>query len=104
MNAGDNVDIKEDYGSRGSYFNISPTVIDEYTKKNVFNMKLENLRPQINIENNDKQYNERYQINMNDDREPDERYQISEKFEANMIEGKEVLKMQKLTSQKKGLS
>ena len=67
-------------------------------------MKLENLRPQINIENNDKQYNERYQINMNDDREPDERYQISEKYEANMIEGKEVLKMQKLTSQKKGLS
>ena len=45
MNADDNVDNKEDYGSIGSYFKISPTVIDDYTKKKYLNMQLENLRP-----------------------------------------------------------
>ena len=35
LNAGDNVDDQEDYRFIGSYFNISPTVIDDYTKKEV---------------------------------------------------------------------
>ena len=54
LNAGDNVDDKEDHGFRGSFFKIYPTVIDDYTKKKFLNMQLENLRPQRNIENNDK--------------------------------------------------
>ena len=33
LNAGDNVDDQEDYGFRGSFFKIPPTVIDDYTKK-----------------------------------------------------------------------
>ena len=44
-------------------------------------MQLENLRPQINIENNDKKYDERYQINIIDDKESDERDQISKNCE-----------------------
>ena len=42
------------------------------------NMQLENLRPQRNIENNDKQSDEIYQINMIDDKKSDERDQIDE--------------------------
>ena len=34
FNAGDNVDNQEDYGFKGLFFNISPTVIDDYTKIN----------------------------------------------------------------------
>ena len=33
LNADDSVDDKEYFGFTGSYFNISPTVIDDYTKK-----------------------------------------------------------------------
>ena len=33
LNAGDNVDGQEDYGFTGSFFKITPTVIDKYTKK-----------------------------------------------------------------------
>ena len=55
---------------------MAPTIIDDYTKKKFLNMQLENLRPQRNIENNDKQYDEIYQINLIDDKESDERYQI----------------------------
>ena len=40
------------------------------------NIQLEHLRPQRNIENNDKQSDERYQINMIDDKGYDERDQI----------------------------
>ena len=39
-------------------------------------MKLENLRPKRNIENNDKQYDERYPINMLDDMGSNERDKI----------------------------
>ena len=61
LNTGDNVDDQEDYGFTGSYFNISPTVIDDYTKKKILNMQLEHLRPMRNIETNDIQTDERYQ-------------------------------------------
>ena len=33
LNAGDNVDDEEDYGFTESFFKISPSVIDDYTKK-----------------------------------------------------------------------
>ena len=66
LNAGDNVDDQEDYGFTGSIFNIAPTVIDHYTKNKLMNMHLEIWRPQRNIVNIDKQYDERYQINMID--------------------------------------
>ena len=42
LNAGDDVDDKEDYGFRGSFFKISPTVIDNYTKNKFMTMQLEN--------------------------------------------------------------
>ena len=45
------------------------------------NTQLENFRPQRNIENTDKQSDERYQINMIDDNESNERDQIGEKKE-----------------------
>ena len=32
LNAGDNVDDKEDYDVTGSFLKIAPTVIDDYTK------------------------------------------------------------------------
>ena len=40
LNAGDNVDDQEDYGFRGSFFKIAPTLIDDYTKKKCLNMQL----------------------------------------------------------------
>ena len=42
------------------------------------NTQLENLRPQRNIDNNDKQSDKRYQINIIDDKEYDERDKIGE--------------------------
>ena len=81
LNSGDNVDDQEDYGFTGSFFKIAPTVLYDYTKNKLMNMQLENLRPQRNIENNDKQYDEIYQINMIDDMEYDERGQIDENKE-----------------------
>ena len=54
FNAGDNVDDRENYGFIASFFKIAPTVIDAFTKKKLMNMELEILRPQRNIENNDK--------------------------------------------------
>ena len=41
-------------------------------------MQLETFWPQRNIENNDRQSDERYQINMIDDKESDGRYEIGE--------------------------
>ena len=49
LNDVDNVDDQEDHGFRVSFFKISPTVIDDYTKKKFMNMQLEHLRPQRNI-------------------------------------------------------
>ena len=49
-------------------------------------MQLENLRPQRNIENNDKQYDEIYQINMIDDKEYNERNHISKKRKEYLIQ------------------
>ena len=66
MNTVDNVYDQEDYGFRGSFLKIIPTVIDDYTENKILNMQLENLRPQINIENNEKQYDERYQMDIID--------------------------------------
>ena len=60
FNAVDNVDDQEDFGFTGSYFKISPTVIDDFTKKRFLNMQLENLRPVTNRESNDKQTDEKY--------------------------------------------
>ena len=65
------------------------------------NMQLENLIPQINIENNDKQSDERYQINMIDDKEYNESDQISESKEGKLNTDIEVLILRKLISQKK---
>ena len=77
FDAVDNVDDQEDYGFRGSFFNIAPTVIDDYTKNQFLNIQLENLRPKRNIENNDQKYDKIYQINMTDEKECDERDNIS---------------------------
>ena len=64
-------------------------------------MQLENLRPQRNKENNDKKSDERYQINMINDKESDEIDQIGENKEETLNTDIEVLKIRKLSSQKK---
>ena len=61
LNAGDNVDDRENFGFTESFFKIAPTNIDEYTKIKLLNMQQENMRPQINIEINEKLTDERYQ-------------------------------------------
>ena len=47
------------------------------------NVQLENFIPHRNIENNDKQSDEIYQINMIDDKESNERDHIGEKRKKN---------------------
>ena len=94
LNAGDNVDDQEDYGLRSSFFKINPTLIDDYTRKKFLNMQLEHLRPQINIDNLEKHYDERHQINMIDDKESDERDHIGENKEETLNTDIEVLKLQ----------
>ena len=68
LNSGDNVDDQEYCGFNGSYFKTAPTVIDEYTEKKFLDMQLEDLIPKKNIENNDKQTDERYQKILIDDK------------------------------------
>ena len=65
------------------------------------NIQLESLRPQINLENNDKQSDERYQINIIDDKESVDRDQIGENKEEELNTDIEVFKLRKLSSQKK---
>ena len=101
LNAGDNVDYQEDYGFRESFLKISLTVIDNYTRKKLLNTQLENLIPKRNIQNNDKYPDEINQINMIDEKESDERYQIGENKENKLSTFIEVLKLRKLSSQKK---
>ena len=61
-------------------------------------MQLETLIPQRNIQNNDKQSDEIYQINKIDDKESDERDQIDERKEETLNTDIEVLKLQKLST------
>ena len=68
LNGGDNVDDQEDYGFRRSYSKIAPTGIYDYTKQKFLNKQRDNLRPQKNIQKNDKKFDERYKINMTDDK------------------------------------
>ena len=65
LNDGDHVDDQDDYRFRSSF-------------QKFLNMQLEILRFQRNIDNNDKQYDERYQINIIGGKESDERDQIGE--------------------------
>ena len=67
-------------------------------------MQQENLRPQRNIEINDKRTDEIYQKNIIDDKESDERDQISKNDEEKIIEYIEIMKLQNLISQKKYIS
>ena len=76
MNAGDNVDDKENVGFSESYFKIAPTNIDEYKKIKLLNLQQENMRPQKNIDINDKIPDEKYQNNKTDENKSDDRYQI----------------------------
>ena len=80
LNAGDNVDDQENFGYTELYFRIAPTNIYDYTKDKLLNMQQNNLRPQRNIEINDKRTDERYQKKI-DDKEFDGKYQISKKNE-----------------------
>ena len=54
LNVSDNVNDQGNFVFTESYFKIAPTDIDDYTKNICLNMKREKLRPQRNIENNDK--------------------------------------------------
>ena len=68
LNAGDHVDDQEDFGFKGSYLKIEPTVIYDNTKNKFLDMQQEHLRLQKNIENNAKQTYERYQKDFIDDK------------------------------------
>ena len=98
LNAGDNIDDQEYFGLTESYFKIAPTNIDDYWKK-LLSMQQENLRHQINIENNDKKL-------IKDTRKlyrwkkSDEKYQISKNDEEKTIEDIEIMKLQNLSSKK----
>ena len=76
MKASKNVDKEEICGFSESYFNIAPKNIDEYTKSKLLNLQHENMRPQRNIEINDKIPNEKYQNNKTADKTSDERDQV----------------------------
>ena len=63
LNAGENVDDQEMLGFTESFFKMAPTNIDDYTKNKLLNMQQDNMRPQRNIDINDKPTDERYQKN-----------------------------------------
>ena len=81
LNAGNNVDDQKQIGFTKSFFKITPTNIDEYTKNKLLNMQQENFRPQRNIYINERRTDEIYHKNMIDDKESDERDQISNIYE-----------------------
>ena len=57
-------------------FQIAPRHLDECTKSKLLNLKQENMRPQRNIEINEKIPDEKYQNNKHDDKDSDDRDQI----------------------------
>ena len=63
-------------------------------------MQQENLRPQINIDINDKGNDEKYQKNIIDHKEYDKRDQISKNDEEKIIEDIEIMKLKNLSSNK----
>ena len=93
--------IKTIMDLQGNFPKLPPTVIYDYTKSKSMNMQLENLIPERNIDNKDKKYDERYQINMIDVREYNKSDQISENKEGTLNTDIEVLILRKLSSQKK---
>ena len=83
--------IKKIMGFEGNCSKL-PLPLQMTIKKKYLNIHLENLRPQINIENDYKQSDERYQINMIYKKDSDERYQIGENKEEKLNTDIEVLK------------
>ena len=63
-------------------------------------LKLRKLSSQKNIDDLEKESDERYQMDMIDDKEYDERYQTNNNDEETVTENIEVLKLVKLSSQK----
>ena len=92
--------IKNIMGVQRHSSNPPLTVIDEYTEKKLMNMQLENLRSQINIENIDKQYDERNRIKMIDENVSDEINQIGENDEDRSTDYIEVMKLGTLCSKR----
>ena len=78
LNSGGDVEDQEDYGFTSLLFKIYPTITDDITKKKLMNIKLGNLRSQIDIESIDKYSDERNRLDIIDDKEFDERDQIRE--------------------------
>ena len=72
-------------------------------QKEISEYATEKLRPKINMNNIGKQSNEVYKIKFIDGKESDEIYQMSKNHEEKMTTDIEVLKVQKLRSQKKRL-
>ena len=62
-------------------------------------MQQENMRPQRNIDINDRISDERYQKNKIDDKESDEKNHISKIDEEKIIEDKEIMKLQNLSKE-----
>ena len=98
LNGGDNVDDEEILGFSESYLKIAPTNIDEYTKSKFLNLQQDNMRPQRNIETNDKIPDEKYQNDKTDDKKYDERDQIRKIDRKKIIEDEETVQLQNLST------
>ena len=99
LNAGDNVDGQEMFGFSKLFFKIAPRNIDEYTKSKLLNLQQENVRPQRNIDTNDIIPDEKYQNNKIDDKKYDVRYQIGKIDREKIIEDKEIVQLQNLSTE-----
>ena len=100
LNADDNVEDQEDYGFTESYFKINPTVIYEITRNKLMNIQLGTVRSQINIENIDKQSEERNGINMIDEKVSEKINNMDENDEYILPDDMEVLKVGTLDSKR----
>ena len=100
LNADDNVEDQEDYGFTESYFKIKPTVIYEITRNKLMNIQLGTVRSQINIENIDKQSEERNGINMIDEKVSEKINNMDENDEYILPDDMEVLKVGTLDSKR----
>ena len=101
LNAVDNADDEEIFGFSELFYKIAPTNIDEYTKNRLLNMQQDNVRPQRNIDINDKLTDERYQKNKIDDKASYGKNLNSKIDEEDIIEYKDIIILKFLSKELK---
>ena len=80
-----------------SFFKIAPTNIDEYTKK-LLNLQHENMRPQRNIDINDRILDEKYQNIKIYDKNMMKEIRSVQLKRRKKIEDKEIVQMKNLST------